>query len=39
MIENATLVFMGKNPEVIISRYIAMRKRLGKWKERSLLGG
>jgi hypothetical protein len=33
MIQNATLVFLGKNPERILKRYVKMRKRLGKWHQ------
>ncbi len=33
MTANAAIVFMGKNPERMIKRYIIARKRLGKWHE------
>ncbi len=33
LIDNAMLVFIGKNPEIMINRYIRARMKLGKWHE------
>jgi hypothetical protein len=33
MIKNATLIFIGKNPEKMLKRYVIARMKLGKWHE------